>query len=306
MTDDDPNETVNSSPTSSSASYEITVSPPSDVIDVIVEFSTVGTNIDIDTKDIVDAVIKRAWLHYHSIGYNRLNTDELREQLTMQLSQLISDSTGSEPNAKASNRVKWRARISLAADELSLILGGLTIGGFALGVRERTLTGAPSVRDQPNDSESDDQPYYPVPHDEPAQLEPLIIPWPIVGLECTPVALRMKLAWKSIEYVRLRIYRNVVYPNYEYAEVDHLGEYTEVDARRISKNMYEWRLKYHTDRYGSYDRPHLAKIIIKAALINSTFDTRWTCELPLWLPFAAIMRPTANWFTRPRWPIVRR
>lgn len=166
--------------TDSTPPYRISTSSPQDIIDITVEFSEEEFRRGINVNDPVETVLRIASLHFQSIGFTSLKTEILRNELTDQLANLLTRQSVDRANFKddvedalrAYNEsegkkasIRWRSRIGLAADGLSLISAVQTLGGFAFGFVEGRITS-----------------HRPIIASRHGRMKPLVFPWPVTGL----------------------------------------------------------------------------------------------------------------------------
>lgn len=136
--------------------FQVSVQAPVDICDIAVVFSQTGLTGDIRATDAVEAVIRKASLHFQSIGYSSLRVELLREQLADQLERLLAGESSQQADVRGvvmdalntykeeeSKRlaVRWRSRIGLAADGFTLVSMAQAAAGFIAG----TLLGGASA-----------------------------------------------------------------------------------------------------------------------------------------------------------------
>jgi hypothetical protein len=126
--------------------YQISINTSSDFVDFAVELPYTKEQPP-DAIGPVNMVIQVASTHFNNIGYPSVDIGSLKAELVSELREVIKAEMGQleirnpvhegitdyfEQEAQKPS-VRWRSRISLAADGLSLVLAAQTIGAFALG-----------------------------------------------------------------------------------------------------------------------------------------------------------------------------
>jgi len=155
MADEDEDVKGAASSAGQGTSYQVLRMPPTDIIDVVVEIS----EREVQIEEVALTVIREASLHFHSQGYSSLQTADLHTALMAELNRIISRH---DTEQRPRSGVRWRARIGVVADSLTLITGGQALVSFAVGaLAERTVI---SQRSDTGDA------------------APISMPWPITGM----------------------------------------------------------------------------------------------------------------------------